>query len=43
MSPATVGGKQHLKALTNPGALPFSAAAFLGRMQISMFDPARSC
>jgi MFS family permease len=31
-------GNPYLKALASPGALPFSAAGFLGRLQISMFS-----
>jgi MFS family permease len=31
-------GSPYLKALASPGALRFSAAGFLGRMQISMFS-----
>jgi MFS family permease len=33
----TRGSNPYLKALARPGALRFSAAAFVGRMQISMF------
>ena len=32
-----MSGSPYLKALASPGALQFSAAGFLGRLQISMF------